>query len=153
MPDELTTCEACGASLKKWKHNLTRPLVITFLKFCDTVKKKGMNSVNLQTEMQLTKNQYNNFQKLRYFGLVAKDRKKHGSWVITRWGGKFMRNELAIPRQVISFRNHIVERIGTVVILQNYFNKADDPAFDSWQQDFKFDEGEASYEEIGTTTV
>jgi predicted transcriptional regulator len=63
----------------------------------------------VQKDLSLTKNDYNNFQKLRYHGLVAKVKAKAGYWLITKRGGQFLRNEIAIPAGVKTFRNHVEE--------------------------------------------
>lgn len=55
---------------------------------------------------------YNNFQKLRYHGLVhhvtVNGQKKRGHWVITRNGWAFLRGELALPSYVLVQNNKIV---------------------------------------------
>lgn len=58
---------------------------------------------------------HNNFQKLRYFGLVhhVKDQdgnRKAGRWLITRNGWAFLRGDLAIPDFVMTFRNKIYSK-------------------------------------------
>ena len=66
--------------------------------------------------MNLSKNQYNNFQKLRYFGLIAhyynkdEQRFESGQWVLTSRGNKFAKNEIEISKKVLIFRNKIRER-------------------------------------------
>lgn len=141
-------CETCGHSIRKWKHSLTSGLVNTFIKFCYAVKKKGINSVHLQTETDFTKNQYNNFQKLRYFALVAKDRRNPGQWVITRIGGQFMRGEIGRKKFVVTYQNYIVDRLGPELKISDYYKKTNAVPYETWQKDFTFQEGEANYEEI-----
>lgn len=57
---------------------------------------------------------YNNFQKLRYHGLVHHVRKNgvwlRGHWLITRNGWAFLRGELDLPKFVKVKNNSIVER-------------------------------------------
>lgn len=59
-------------------------------------------------------NNYNNFQKLRYHGLVAhitNDGKiVRGQWLVTSNGWKFLKGELALPVWVEVQDNHIVAR-------------------------------------------
>jgi hypothetical protein len=56
---------------------------------------------------------YNNFQKLRYHGLIAQARrngvKLRDEWVITRNGWAFLRGELSLPKYVTVLDNHLVE--------------------------------------------
>jgi len=121
-------CEHCGAQLKIWKHSLTPGLVDILVSFIQAIKDKGENKIHLQTEAKLPPNQYNNFQKLRYFGLVAKVKDDEGThlagyWLITRLGGEFLRAETAIPRWVKTFRNHIEEKSEEVVFINDVYNR------------------------------
>lgn len=121
-------CEHCGAQMKSWRHSLTPGLVDVLVSFIQAIKDKGENKIHLQTEMNLNSNQYNNFQKLRYFGLVAKVKDAEGNhlagyWLITRLGGEFLRRETAIPRSVKTFRNSIVEKSEDVVFINDVYNR------------------------------
>jgi hypothetical protein len=67
---------------------------------------------HLQNDLHLTKNQYNNFQKLRYWGLTAKcfelGKRKGGYWILT----PLVRSVLAggsLPKNVTTFNNAVVE--------------------------------------------
>lgn len=108
-------CPHCGANMKIWKHALSLGLVLTFRKFGLAIKTKRVNDIDLQKEIELTKNEYNNFQKLRYFGLVhhVKDQdgnRKAGRWLVTRNGWAFLRGDLQIPEYVRTFRNKIYDK-------------------------------------------
>ena len=109
-------CPHCGASLEKRAHRLSKGLVKSLVLFKLKVCELDRNEIHLRNDMSLTKNQYNNFQKLRYHGLVAKcfDKetklRKSGYWLLTRRGNQFLKNEISVPVRVITFRNKIVER-------------------------------------------
>ncbi len=137
---EVTTkpnsCPHCGSSMRVWRHSLTRGLVDVLLLFIGAVKSKGMNSVHLQQDMNLSKNQYANFQKLHYFGLVAKDRDRSGYWVITRLGGDFLRGTKTIPKFALTYHDRLVEREGELVGIKNYYRERAD---DYWQSTFSFE--------------
>jgi hypothetical protein len=131
-----SVCPHCGASMESYWHSLTPGLVNTLIKFIESVKILGRNRVHLQTECELTKNEYNNFQKLSYFGLVAKCMKdgKHesGYWLVTRNGGAFLRNELPIPRSVRTFRDRLEEKsIKTIKI-----SEIEGMNTEYWQKEF-----------------
>src|SRR5487761_378645 len=101
---EVKFCDHCGAKLTgRWEH-LSPGLIDTLLKFATKVKEKNANMIHLQNDLNLTKNQYNNFQKLRYFGLVAKvkdpTKRKSGYWALTRKAGNFLTGT-SIPRSVL----------------------------------------------------
>lgn len=131
-------CDHCGASIKEWKHGLTRGLVKAFIKFCYAINKKEYNKIHLQTEMELTKNEYNNFQKLRYFGLVARSGEA-GNWALTNIGERYARGEIGIEKFAISYRDRLVRREGEKVWLQQFYEKGNNTeSFDYWQQSFAF---------------
>lgn len=111
-------CPHCGARLKEWWHVLTPGVVGALRKFATAVHRYNRNDINPRkdldgTDLELTKNEDGNWSVLRYHGLVAHVRKpdgtrKGGYWLLTRRGGQFLRNEIAIPRRVKSWRNRIV---------------------------------------------
>jgi hypothetical protein len=134
-------CPHCGANMKIWKHRLSKGLVMTLRKTGLAIKTKGKNDIDLQKEMDLTKNQYNNFQKLRYFGLVhhVKDQngnRKAGRWLITRNGWAFLRGELPVCEYVRTFRNKIYDKAEN-----NKFVFEFDPSYSRnyFQSEFDFD--------------
>lgn len=71
---------------------------------------------------------YNNFQKLRYHGLVAKAKSDGqpvlNEWVITRNGFRFLRGRVSLPKYVKIKSNHVVERSDTLVSLTDVWRGA-----------------------------
>jgi len=128
------TCEACGQKVTIRHESMSKGLVDTLLTFADAVRREGRNKIHLQKEVNLTKNQYNNFQKLRYHGLVYKVKDQPGYWLLTRNGGSFLRNELAIPKEVFVFNNHIVEKGHKLVRISEFYKTSFDE--DYWQRNF-----------------
>jgi hypothetical protein len=106
-------CECCGAKMYKYWHRLTPMLIDTLKKFHQAVIRKGANDIHVPKEVNLTKQEYNNFQKLRFHGLVAKYKSKGihktGHWLITRRGAQFLAGELAVPCRVQTFRNKVID--------------------------------------------
>lgn len=75
------------------KEQLSRELVDTLIIFAKKIRETGKNSVHISTQLKLSHSQYNNFQKLKYHGLVAKDNRfgnKSGYWNLTRTGFFFL---------------------------------------------------------------
>lgn len=135
-------CSCCGAKIKIWKHRLTPGLVKTLMKFGNKIKQSGKNDLHIQKEIVFNSNEYNNFQKLRYFGLIAKVRNSDGGhigghWLLTRNGGAFLRGELPIRRWVKTFRNEIVERGDDDV--EFIFNILSDNSHEYFQKEFPYD--------------
>lgn len=104
------TCAHCGAKLDGRWEKLTPGIVRNLVKLWVRVVDTGQNSVHLQRDLELDKNEYNNFQKLRYFALIAKDRKLRGHWLVTRRGAEFIHGKARVHQKVLIFRNHIKER-------------------------------------------
>lgn len=84
-------------------ESLTKGLVLSLVKVADVSMSRP---VHLQKECTLTKNQYNNFQKLRYHGLVESP--KTGYYSITQKGLDFLHGE-SVPKSVEVEDNHTID--------------------------------------------
>lgn len=102
-------CPHCGAGMKSFYHTLTPGLVNSLIKAIQFVHGAGKNRFHTQRDLKLSHNEAANFQKLRFHALVAHAEKneRSGYWLITARGGQFLRGEIAVPRRVKTFRNHI----------------------------------------------
>jgi hypothetical protein len=123
--------------MQDYWQRLSPGLVNTLIKFRQAVLRKRENKVHVPKEVEFTKNEYNNFQKLRYHALVAKVKDKQGNrvsayWLITRRGNQFCKGEISIPEKVKTFRNKITEygekkvNIAQVVESVPYWDQKDD---------------------------
>jgi hypothetical protein len=140
-------CPCCGAKLKKHPHRLSKGLCNSVIKFKAAVIEKRSNCIHLQSEVKFSKNEYNNFQALRYFGLVAKyidpenKVRKEGYWLITHRGALFTRNQISIPERVITFRNKIDSRSETLIKISDILNDETAPYWDKLEDfNIPFDE-------------
>jgi len=130
--------------MKKHWHSLTPGLIKTLVKFRKEVLNKRLaqfNRVNPARDMNLSTNEYNNFQKLRYFGLVAKcktDSGEHesGYWLLTRNGNKFCKGLIQMPKKVQTFRNRLVDKSSERVDVKDVLKSETLPYF---EKDFDFD--------------
>ncbi len=125
--------------VKTHKHVLTPGLVKTLVKFYKACC-AGNNEVNPAT-IGLSTTEYNNFQKLRYFGLVAKVKvagiHKKGYWLTTHRGAEFLKNRISLPKYVYTRNNHLVD-------LEEFVSPVDLRGVlkhdaDCWQVDFNSD--------------
>lgn len=106
MQKSVKTCPTCNAKLEgRWEY-ITRGHLVLLTKLHKAVRKHNRNSIHLTKDMGLTNYQYNNFQKLRYNGLVA-HAPETGCWLITKRGARFLKQEIDLPRGVLIFRNRI----------------------------------------------
>lgn len=106
-------CPYCSAGLKEYWHKLTPMLVNGLVKMKQKIINKNENRIHLQDDLSLSKTEYNNFQKLRFHGLIAHCKNEDGSrdsgyWLITKRGSEFLKGSLSIPDRVKTFRNHVV---------------------------------------------
>ena len=69
------------------------------------IAEKPFAVANLQKDLNLTKNQYNNFQKLQYFGLVERYKK---GWEIRQKGIDFIEGKIAISDKAMTFGGEVV---------------------------------------------
>lgn len=112
--DERGRCVNCKARVRIYKHELSTGLLKILAKFAQTVGHKKRNEIHLLHDMDgdqtLSRVEYNNFQKLRYHGLVAKVRKHPAHWLLTHLGSEFLHGRKTVPRLKVSYRNVIVGR-------------------------------------------
>jgi hypothetical protein len=102
-------CPHCGANMKAFFHTLNAGLVATLIKCIQFVHAHNKNEFHLQSDLHLSVNEFSNFTKLRFHGLVAKVDGKAGYWLITSRGGAFLRGEIAVPLKVKTFRNKVID--------------------------------------------
>jgi hypothetical protein len=101
------TCDHCGAKMVEYKHNFSNALAIGLYQLYQEGK-----PVNIK-RLGLTRNQWDNFQKLRYWGLVEKafgaDGKRIGGcWNITLLGVDFIEKGTSIKKYVWTYRGETV---------------------------------------------
>lgn len=92
-------CECCGAKMVEYKHSLNVGLVIALKKLVHHGKPATLKELNLYV------NQFNNFQKLQYWGLV--DKNENYEWVATKLANDFF-NGYSIPKSVWTYRGKFI---------------------------------------------
>lgn len=124
---EVKICEHCGARIKEYWQTLTNGLVLTLIKFARAVKRKDENRVHIIKEAGFNVTQVCNFQKLKYFGLVAKyddPDNKAGYWVLTRLGLAFLTGEKSVCKKIKTYRGRIVEHSPYFVLISDFPEEA-----------------------------
>ena len=98
----------------EYRHGMTVPLV-TGLR---ALLRSGGGPLNIK-ELCLTRNQWDNFQKLRYWDLVFQvevdGQRKKGVWQITPLGMAFLFRETRVPNHVWTYRGRTVRTAETMV--------------------------------------
>ncbi len=111
-------CQYCGASMMKHSQNFSKALGSILLTLA--CKFKEEEPFHPQRDIILSKNQYNNLQKLRYFGLIKKvytnGLRDGGFWCLTGLT-KYVLNGKKIPKKKWTFRNEVVGRSNEEITL------------------------------------
>lgn len=102
-------CPHCGQAISAHKHGLSANMIRIMRKAAYADFVMGGGEFHLQQDLNLTKNEYANFQKLKYWGLVFKG-SKSGYWRISSHGKGFLANEIRMPKWVRTFNNRVVEQ-------------------------------------------
>lgn len=99
---EVPLCPHCGAKIVEYRHALNTPLIRALAKLY-----QHGDAVNLR-ELNLDRNEWDNFQKLKYWGLVyqveVEGKRKKGVWWLTLRGVEFIEGRLRIPKSVWTYR-------------------------------------------------
>jgi hypothetical protein len=101
--NESRICETCGAKIVMYKHSLSRGIVSGLIQLLDKSPNKPINIKRLH----LSRNQWDNFQKLRYWDLVKQvmvdGKRKKGVWQITERGKAFLFGEISVSKSVWTY--------------------------------------------------
>lgn len=124
-------CSECGAKTVEYKHSLNMGLVLGLYRL-----HKAGGEKNLK-ELSLTHNQWANFQKLRYWGLVEQSKHENGlamagCWKITQRGTDFVKGVIKIPRSVWTYRSDAIRYDGDEIAARDYIPTEYDQRGDYW---------------------
>ena len=90
----------------------------SFIELGQYLADNDKQTAHLQDDLSLTKNQYNNFNKLKYFGLVIKE--SNGRWGIDVDGWGFLSGAMRAHKKVRTFRNKVVETSEETVGIEDF---------------------------------
>lgn len=100
-------CPHCGAGMMEHRHNFSKAMA-------EGLHRLASKQVAINIKyLGLTRNQWDNFQKLRYWGLVRKHydvegNRVGGCWEVTEKGYEFLKGKISIPRVVWTFRGEFI---------------------------------------------
>jgi len=120
--------------MEKARHTISRGLVFSLEKFALTSQKIKKENLHLIKDVGFNNYEYNNFQKLRYFGLVGKG-DEIGEWFITTKGKWFLNGSHAIEKSVTTFRNVVLEKSTDIINIKDIVK---DRTSDYWQKQFSY---------------
>lgn len=117
-------CDRCGQTISPYRVTATHLLVDTMVKFRQAVIDKKENSVSLTKDMngkpyQLSWSERNNFSRLRFLGLAAKDKNNKAHWLLTKRGSDFLNGKGSIHLWVTVWNNRIIDRSEEMVLVKD----------------------------------
>jgi len=116
-------CECCGAKVVEYKHSFNAGLASSLWQIYLADKPIAL------TDLELTRTQWTNFQKLRYWGLVQQSidpitKKHNGLWETTQSGNQFVDDpSVSIAKYVWTFRGETVRFEGEYVYFTDILEK------------------------------
>lgn len=104
-------CPTCNQPIMKHRHTFSKALAEILL---IAAKSYNVGQPFHLKELDLTSNQYNNFQKLKYWELAAKHfvkgKRIGGYWVLTFKAKRLIQGFIKIPRYITTFNNEFVSQ-------------------------------------------
>lgn len=110
-------CPHCGAKMVEYCHSLSRSLARVIFRICQAIGPDRRFHVG---SIGLTNPQINNLQKLRYWGIIAKERDasaRGGNWILTDRGLEFAQGRIALRKKVWTYRGDFVRFDGAQIII------------------------------------
>lgn len=98
------TCDHCGHQKTAYTTTINVSLANALKQLVEFYEIKKQKC-NLQKDLRLTYNQYNNFQKLQYFGLVKRDSE---GWFPTNEGMEFIYGSVCITIPVATIDGEVL---------------------------------------------
>lgn len=122
-------CPTCHQPIMKHRHVMSFALANILLKAAQKVD--PFKPFHLQKDLALTKNEYANFQKLRYWGLAMKAKDRFGAripgcWYLTDITTKFLTGG-SICKWVMTFNNQVIERADEVITINRIDGEFEPP--------------------------
>ena len=108
MKNNVSICPNCGHKICEYKHSINKTLVGCLARL------NALGGRARLDKMGLDNTHFNNFQKLRYFGLAVPSG-ENSEWQITNNGIWFLQGRIQISRFVIT-RNALVVRKSTELV-------------------------------------
>lgn len=108
MTNNTSFCPLCGSKITDYKHSINKTLVECLARLYALGGRSRLDKLGLDNT------HFNNFQKLRYFGLAVPTG-ENSEWQITNQGIWFLQGRIQISRFVIT-RNAMVIRSSTEAV-------------------------------------
>ena len=120
----MPNCPHCGQVIQDSHKEVLNKHKLNMLQYAGrSIISSQKNDFDLHEKLDDT-NFYNNFQKLRYSGLIFHVGKR-GHWGLTRNAWSFLRGELKLPKWIIIRNNHIVERSAELIGVKDVYRGAE----------------------------
>jgi len=122
-------CPHCHQAIMINKHPFSKSMAKLLLKVAE--QKEIGEPFHLQNDINLTKSEYANFQKLRYFELAKKSyqgtKRLWGHWELTHLAELLIKKEIRIAAWVGTFNNEVVESSHDRIGIEDAWGEYDIP--------------------------
>ena len=118
---EIKKCPHCDAKMVEYRHTFNKGLAHGMYELLLS----GGGPTSLRS-LRLTRTEWTNFQKLRYWDLVSRT-KHEGEWILTSKGVDFMTKGASLPKWVWTYRGEAVRFDGDAC----FFKDIHEPRFDT----------------------
>jgi hypothetical protein len=135
----LACCPHCGNKTFELAHKLSKGLINSLIKVKIHILQSNQNKVHPIKDLKLKNFEYNNFQKLRYFGFIAHYKDKNtqkyiqGEWILTKNGNRFLMGLLASPIQIRTMNNVISGKSKQRIMISDALASEDIPYWDDYK--------------------
>ncbi len=115
-----SVCPCCKRKAVEHKHSLTKVLVNGLYDFAKQYKSKARTPIQLSS-LGWSRTLWQNFTKLKYWGLIEQLEPKSGSWVLTEKGMLFVCGLTKISKSVWTWADEVVEYEGDLLTLTEMY--------------------------------
>ena len=110
MTNNTAVCPLCGRSITEYKHSINKTLISCLARLNALGGRARLDAMGLDNT------HFNNFQKLRYFGLAIPTG-ENSEWQITNQGIWFLQGRTQISRFVITRNASVVRASNEMVFI------------------------------------
>ena len=110
MTNKVSICPSCGHKITEYKHSINKTLVGCLARLNALGGRARLDKLGLDNT------HFNNFQKLRYFGLAVPSG-ENSEWQITDHGIWFLQGRIQTPRFVITRNANVIRKSAELVFI------------------------------------
>ena len=110
MTKPASICPMCGQKIAEYKHKINKTLVGCLARLNAAGGRSRIDNLGFSYS------HFNNFQKLKYFGLAIQTG-KNSEWQITNHGIWFLQGRIQIPEYVVTKNANVIHKSSKLVFI------------------------------------